>query len=227
MSVQQHEGPRRSDLVVIGLGYVGLPLSQAAVRAGLRVTGFDRNAEVVRGLNAGRSHIDDISDAELALMLEGGFTASADAAVIARASSIVICVPTPLTEHGAPNLAAVDSAVAAVAAHLRPGMLVVLESTTYPGTTEDVVRPALEAGGLRVGVDFNLAFSPSGSIPATRASGWRTPRRWSAAAHRTARRPPGGSTSASWARWWKPRARARPRCRSCWRTRTGRSTSPW
>ncbi|WP_035799625.1 nucleotide sugar dehydrogenase [Kitasatospora mediocidica] len=151
---------RNTDLVVVGLGYVGLPLARGAARAGLRVVGLDRSGAVVDGLNAGRSHIDDISDAELAEMRAQGFSATTDAAEIAGAKAVVICVPTPLTEHGAPDLTAVNSAVAAVAAHLQPGTLVVLESTTYPGTTDDVVRPALEATGLTVGTDFHLAFSP-------------------------------------------------------------------
>ncbi|GAA2744613.1 nucleotide sugar dehydrogenase [Kitasatospora cinereorecta] len=122
--------------------------------------GLDRSTKVVDGLNAGESHIDDISDAQLAEMLEKGFSATTDGSVIASAKAVVICVPTPLTEHGAPDLTAVNSAVAVVAEHLTPGTLVVLESTTYPGTTDDVVRPALEATGLRVGTDFHLAFSP-------------------------------------------------------------------
>ncbi|MFC5640620.1 MULTISPECIES: nucleotide sugar dehydrogenase [Kitasatospora] len=151
---------RDADLVVIGLGYVGLPLARGAARAGLRVIGLDRSTKVVDGLNAGESHIDDISDAQLAEMLEKGFSATTDGSVIASAKAVVICVPTPLTEHGAPDLTAVNSAVAVVAEHLTPGTLVVLESTTYPGTTDDVVRPALEATGLRVGTDFHLAFSP-------------------------------------------------------------------
>ncbi|GLW71309.1 UDP-N-acetyl-D-glucosamine dehydrogenase [Kitasatospora phosalacinea] len=148
------------DLVVIGLGYVGLPLARGATRAGLRVVGLDRSERVVEGLCGGRSHVDDISDADVAEMRAAGFAATTDAAVIADAKAVVICVPTPLTEHGAPDLGAVNGAVESVAERLRPGTLVVLESTTYPGTTDDVVRPVLEAGGLRAGVDFHLAFSP-------------------------------------------------------------------
>ncbi len=160
LEFNQHPLAAGVDLVVVGLGYVGLPLARGASGTGLRVVGLDLSTRVVEGLNAGRSHIDDLSDAEIAEMLAQGFTATTDAAVIGRAKSVVICVPTPLTEHAAPDLRAVESAVAAVAAHLRPGMLVVLESTTYPGTTDEVVRPALEAGGLVAGVDFHLAFSP-------------------------------------------------------------------
>ncbi|MEV6104405.1 nucleotide sugar dehydrogenase [Streptomyces sp. NPDC051940] len=154
------QGGEGTDLVVIGLGYVGLPLVRAAAVAGLRVVGLDLDQSVVDGLNAGRSHVDDLSDAQIAAIRARGFTATTDASVISRAKSVVICVPTPLTEHGAPDLAAVEGAVASVAAHLHPGMLVVLESTTYPGTTDEVVRPALEAGGLVAGTDFHLAFSP-------------------------------------------------------------------
>ncbi|MDT9697872.1 nucleotide sugar dehydrogenase [Streptomyces sp. P17] len=149
-----------ADLVIIGLGYVGLPLARAASASGLRVVGLDRSQSVVQGLSSGASHVDDISDADVRAMLDQGFRAVSSPEVIADAAAVVICVPTPLTDHGAPNLGAVDSAVADIAAHLKPGTLVVLESTTYPGTTDEVVRPRLEAGGLKAGTDFYLAFSP-------------------------------------------------------------------
>ncbi|QFG70021.1 nucleotide sugar dehydrogenase [Ornithinimicrobium pratense] len=148
------------DAVIIGLGYVGLPLAQEATRAGLRVVGFDINAGVVGELNAGRSHVDDLSDADVAEMVAGGFEATTDEARIGEAGAVVICVPTPLSDEGGPDLRAINAAVAAVARNLVSGMLVVLESTTYPGTTDEVVRPALEAGGLVAGTDFFLAFSP-------------------------------------------------------------------
>ncbi len=148
------------DAVIIGLGYVGLPIAQEATRAGLKVLGFDVNQGIVDALNAGRSHVDDLSDADIAEMVDGGFVATTDEARIAEAEVAVICVPTPLSEEGGPDLRAVESAVGAVARNLRPGMLVVLESTTYPGTTDEVVRPLLEAGGMVAGQDFNLAFSP-------------------------------------------------------------------
>ena len=147
-------------VVIVGLGYVGLPLAQGATRAGLRVTGLDLSAAVVATLNAARSHVDDLSDDDIAQMRAAGFTASTDPAVLSEADVVVVCVPTPLAEDGGPDLASVTSAVSAAAAHLRPGQLVVLESTTYPGTTDEVVRPILEAGGLRAGADFHLAFSP-------------------------------------------------------------------
>ena len=151
----------RHDVVILGLGYVGLPLAQQSTRAGLSVLGFDVDPAVVAALAAGRSHVDDLDDADVAAMLAAGFRPTADEALIATADTAVICVPTPLSEGDGPDLAAVIGATEAVGRHLRPGMLVVLESTTYPGTTDDVVRPRLESlSGLTAGVDFHLAFSP-------------------------------------------------------------------
>jgi nucleotide sugar dehydrogenase len=149
-----------SDLVVLGLGYVGLPLAAEAVSAGLKVTGLDLSERVVTGLNQAVSHVDDLSSADVASMLERGFTATADPACLATARTIVICVPTPLSPEGGPDLGAVTSAARTIAGHLRPDTLVILESTTYPGTTEEVVRPILEESGLVAGADFHLAFSP-------------------------------------------------------------------
>ena len=150
-----------STLVVVGLGYVGLPLVQGAVKAGLDVVGLDVNEGVVASLNAGRSHVDDLSDDEIASLLADGFRASTDESVIASSDVVVICVPTPLSADGGPDLGAVTGASEAVARNLRPGTLVVLESTTYPGTTEEVVQPILESGsGLVAGRDFHLAYSP-------------------------------------------------------------------
>jgi len=161
------------DLVVIGLGYVGLPLAQEATRAGLSVTGLDVSAGVVEGLMGARSHVDDLSDADIREMLDRGFTATTDASVIADARAVVICVPTPLTPEGGPDLGAVLGATRSIAAHLRPGHLVVLESTTYPGTTDDEVRPVLEAGGLVAGRDFHLAFSPERIDPGNEQYGMK------------------------------------------------------
>ncbi|MEY9215301.1 UDP-N-acetyl-D-glucosamine dehydrogenase [Thermobifida halotolerans] len=149
-----------SDLVVVGLGYVGLPLAHEASRSGLRVTGLDVSRHVVDGLNAGRSHIDDLSESDIADMRVAGFTATSDPSVLRGAQTIVICVPTPLTAEGSPDLGAVTAAAESIAAHLSPGTLVVLESTTFPGTTDEVLRPILEKSGLTAGRDFHLAFSP-------------------------------------------------------------------
>ncbi len=148
------------DLVVVGLGYVGLPLAQEAVRAGLSVRGFDVSPQIIEGLNAGRSHVDDLTDADVQKMLDGGFVATSDIEEIRDTDAVVICVPTPLSPDGGPDLGAVVSATSTAAEVLRPGMLVVLESTTYPGTTEEVLRPLLEKGGLSAETDFLLAYSP-------------------------------------------------------------------
>ncbi len=153
--------PSSIDVVILGLGYVGLPLAQEAARAGLTVVGLDVNEAAVASLNAGHSHVDDLTDDHIAEMLAAGFRATTDASVLDTADAAVVCVPTPLDPDGGPDLGAVRSAMGAVAAHLHPGQLVVLESTTYPGTTQDVVRPLLEeASGLTAGEDFHLAFSP-------------------------------------------------------------------
>ena len=148
------------DLAVIGLGYVGLPLAQEASRAGLRVLGIDLNERVVGGLNAGHSHVDDLHDTDIAAMRAAGFEATTDTARVRDADVAVICVPTPLSEEGGPDLRAVQAAVATVAAGAHPGMTIVLESTTYPGTTEELVRPVIEATGHVVGQDIFVAFSP-------------------------------------------------------------------
>jgi len=161
------------DLVVIGMGYVGLPLAQEATRAGVRVVGLDVSEPVVSSLNAGVSHVDDLDDADVQQMIANGFRATTDPAVIAQAAAVVICVPTPLTPEGGPDLGAVLSATASIAAHLQPGHLIILESTTYPGTTSDEVRPVLEAGGLVAGRDFHLAFSPERIDPGNPVYGMR------------------------------------------------------
>jgi UDP-N-acetyl-D-glucosamine dehydrogenase len=166
-----------SDVAIIGLGYVGLPLAKEAANAGLSVLGFDVNATLVDRLNAGRSHVDDLTDTDVAGMLDAGFRATTDDTGLASADVVVICVPTPLSQDGAPDLRAVRAAVETVARHLRAGMLVVLESTTYPGTTDEVVRPLLESAGLVAGQDFNLAYSPERIDPGNEQYGPRnTPR---------------------------------------------------
>jgi len=159
--------------VIIGLGYVGLPLAGEATRSGVQVVGLDRSAEVVAGLEAGRSHVDDLTDDDIGEMRRDGFRATTDPAVIGQARAVVICVPTPLSDDGGPDLRAVTQAVASVATNIRPGTLVVLESTSYPGTTDEVVRPILETSGLVAGVDFNLAFSPERIDPGNQEFGPR------------------------------------------------------
>ncbi|MBP2708492.1 nucleotide sugar dehydrogenase [Microbispora sp. RL4-1S] len=161
------------DLTIIGLGYVGMPLAKEATAAGLRVAGLDVDPAKVDALTAGQSYIDDLTDADLDAMLAGGFTPTLDASVLARSGTIVICVPTPLDEDHRPDLSAVEGATRTVAKHLQPGTLVVLESTTWPGTTDEVVRPILEESGLTAGEGFHLAFSPERIDPGNPKFGLR------------------------------------------------------
>jgi len=155
---------------VCGLGYVGLPLAATIARAGFPVIGFDIDAAKVAMLNAGGSYIGAVPEEEMArLVTAGTFRATGDFAGLATCDVIVICVPTPLTRHREPDLSFVENTAAVIAAHLRAGQLVVLESTTYPGTTNGVVRPILEAVGLRSGRDFFLAFSPEREDPGNAA----------------------------------------------------------
>jgi nucleotide sugar dehydrogenase len=148
--------------VIMGQGYVGLPLAQGLANTGTQksVLGFDVSERVVNNLNNGISHIDDISNAEVSEIIAKGYRATCTPADIATADTVVICVPTPLYETGEPDLSYVESAVQLIADNMSPGTLVVLESTTYPGTTEDLVRPMLEKGGRELDKDFYLAFSP-------------------------------------------------------------------
>jgi len=148
------------DLVVVGLGYVGLPLARRACAVGLSVAGLDVSPRVVAGLTAGRSHVPDVSRRDVRRMAAAGFRATSNCSVIAAADTVVICVPTGLTAGGTPDLGDVIAASSTIAGRLRPGTLVVLESTTYPGTTEEVVLPILERSGLTAGVDFYLGYSP-------------------------------------------------------------------
>lgn len=146
---------------IIGLGYVGLPTAMAAARSGWKVLGFDIDASRVEALNQGRSHVADVSDADLAEMIHSHrFTATTEGARLAECDVALICVPTPINRSKEPDLSAVVSASEMIACALRPGQLIVLESTTYPGTTVEVVQPILESTGLKAGQDFYLAFAP-------------------------------------------------------------------
>ena len=146
---------------IIGLGYVGLPLAVELARAGYRVLGYDVSQRVVDGLNAGRSHIKDVKDADLQEILKAGkFEATADPSRLAEPDAISICVPTPLSKYKDPDVSFIVAATEAVKATLRRGQAIILESTTYPGTTREIMLPALESTGLTVGDDFFLAFSP-------------------------------------------------------------------
>jgi UDP-N-acetyl-D-glucosamine dehydrogenase len=152
---------RRARVAIVGLGYVGLPLATAFAEAQFSVTGFDVDADRVASVNAGISHIGDVPSSQLARLIAAGLLrATADGDELGAADVIVVCVPTPLTDAGEPDLRFVVAAVDRVARSLRRGQLVILESTTYPGTTREIVQPRLEATGLLVGRDIFLAFSP-------------------------------------------------------------------
>lgn len=156
----------RAAVAVVGAGYVGIPLARHFLDAGHPVIVHDTDPAKVDALRAGVSPLRHLpGDWAAKAAAAGNLTASADPACLAGADAVILCVPTPLTAHREPDLSCVRAAVAATAAVLRPGMLVVLESTTWPGTTEEVVRPLLEAGGLRAGADFFLAFSPEREDP--------------------------------------------------------------
>lgn len=152
---------RSATVAVVGLGYVGLPLAVEFARAGFRVLGFDVNARVVDRLRRGESHIQDVPAADVAeLVRSGRFEATTDAARLGEAQAVSIAVPTPLVKTRDPDMSYVQAAAATVVRHAHPGLLVVLESTTYPGTTKELLQPAFEAQGFTVGHDVFLAFSP-------------------------------------------------------------------
>src|SRR3954454_11618184 len=152
---------RQARVGVIGLGYVGLPLVVEFARAGFDVTGFDVDASKTDSINAGRSYIPDVAEADLAACVRAGkIRATTDMSLLGEMDAIDICVPTPLRKTKDPDLSYVVHAVEAVAASLKRGQLVILESTTYPGTTDEVVQPMLVAKGFKADVDFFLAFSP-------------------------------------------------------------------
>jgi len=158
----------RKAAAVVGLGYVGLPMAVALAKAGYRVYGLDVDGEKIDRLNAGRSTVIDIDD-ETIRSVRDRFAAGGDYAVISRADAVVICVPTPLTPEREPDLTHIRSAVAAMLPHLKRGTLIALESTTYPGTTDELIRRVVEeARGWRVGEDFHLCYSPERIDPGNR-----------------------------------------------------------
>lgn len=163
---------RNARIGVIGLGYVGLPLAVEMGKAGFHVTGLDIAADRVASLNAGRNYIQDVSDQDLTQLLEQKrFVASTDFAALADIDAVSICVPTPLRKGKDPDISYILGAVEEVQKHLHRGQLIVLESTTYPGTTHEVVYPQLSKTGLKVGEDFFLAFSPERIDPGNQQYG--------------------------------------------------------
>jgi UDP-N-acetyl-D-glucosamine dehydrogenase len=160
-SLQHRLETRIAKVGVVGLGYVGLPLLVELGRAGFEAVGFDLDSRKVSAIGEGRSYIPDVSESEVAALVSTGrLRATTDFAEIATLNSVNICVPTPLRKTKDPDMSYVVSAVETIARHLRPGLLVILESTTYPGTTDELVKPILERSGLVTGRDFFLAFSP-------------------------------------------------------------------
>jgi len=152
---------RTAHVCVIGLGYVGLPLAVELARAGFLVTGLDVSKQRAAAIREGRSYIGDVRSEDVAGLVNAGrLTATTDYGVLDRIDVVFICVPTPFTENKAPDLSFIVAAATGIAEHLHPGQLIVLQSTTHPGTTEEDVLPILERTGLRAGVDFHLAFSP-------------------------------------------------------------------
>ena len=152
---------RDATVAIIGLGYVGLPLAVEFAKAGLRVIGYDVSQRVVDQLKAGRSHVQDVSSDEVAAMLTSGrFTPTTDERMLGNADAISIAVPTPLVKTRDPDMSYVIAAAEAIGRYAHPGMVIVLESTTYPGTTREVLMPLLTGRGLTIGEDVFLAFSP-------------------------------------------------------------------
>ena len=157
---------RESIIGIIGMGYVGLPLAVAAYDAGYATIGFDVDPDKISGLNAGQSPIGRIGDEKIALMRNAEkFEVTNDYGRLVECDAVIICVPTPLNKYREPDLTYVVDTTKAIADYLRPGQLISLESTTYPGTTRDVMRPILEKGGLKSGQDFFLAYSPEREDP--------------------------------------------------------------
>jgi UDP-N-acetyl-D-glucosamine dehydrogenase len=159
--LQEKIRSRKAKVGIAGLGYVGLPLAAEFARQGFRVTGIDLETEKIDQINTGKSYIGDVSSEEIARLVEQGLLrASSDFNVLDELDTINICVPTPLRKTKDPDLSYILAAVEQIQKHLHPGMLVILESTTYPGTTEEFILPRLAETGLEVGCDFFLCFSP-------------------------------------------------------------------
>ncbi len=161
MDLKELISKKEAKVAIIGMGYVGLPHAVAMAEAGFFVYGIDINKERVADLNNGKSYIGDVKDSELKGIIEKKkFLSSDDNDLLAEANVIIICVPTPLDKNKIPNISYIQSSAKEIAKRLKNDQLIILESTTYPGTTEEVILPLLEEGGLKVGKDFYLAFAP-------------------------------------------------------------------
>ncbi len=169
MSLKDKIESKEAQICIIGLGYVGLPFAVEFARLGFQVTGLDVNEKRVAAIKQGKSYISDVPGDKIAsLVTAGRLKATTDYEALREADVIFICVPTPFDEMKAPDLSFIVRASEGIKAHLRPEQLIVLQSTTYPGTTEEVVLPILERSGLKAGVDFYLAFSPERINPGDR-----------------------------------------------------------
>ncbi len=178
LSPQDKISNRSAHIGIIGLGYVGLPLAVAFAKAGFRVTGVDVDGRKVGAIKAGHSYIPDVPDDDLAPHVQAGrLTATSDYDVLRDVDAVFICVPTPYDAQRAPDLSYIRAASEGIRPRLKPGQLVILQSTTYPGTTEEVMQPILEQSGLEAGVDFYLAFSPERIDPGNKQwSAYNTPK---------------------------------------------------
>lgn len=165
-SLEQKITKKQAVVGILGLGYVGLPLAREFASAGVKVLGFDIDEKKVKVLNSGRSIIKHIPHEQVKSMVKSGlFTATADMSQIKKADAVLICVPTPLTKNREPDMQYIEKSSQTIAKSLRKEQLIVLESSTYPGTTREVMKPILEATGLIAGKDFYLAFSPEREDP--------------------------------------------------------------
>jgi len=169
MSLAQRLAEHNAHVVVVGLGYVGLPMAMAIAKAGFGVVGYDLDGSRVEAVNQGKPYICDVAAAELEEMVAGGrLRASSDPGCLGQADVVLICVPTPINRWKEPDLACVQSAARQVLAHLHPQELVILESTTYPGTTTELFAPVLASSALRLGEDYWVAYSPERIDPGNR-----------------------------------------------------------
>jgi UDP-N-acetyl-D-glucosamine dehydrogenase len=177
-TLQEKIANRTAHVAVIGLGYVGLPLATAFAKAGFRTIGVEVNQSKVDAITAGRSYIPDVPDEDLIPHVQSGrLTAFSDYDVLREADAIFICVPTPYDAQRAPDLSFIQAASYGIRPRMKPGQLIVLQSTTYPGTTEEIVQPILEKSGLKVGEDIYLAFSPERIDPGNKQwSAYNTPK---------------------------------------------------
>src|SRR5690554_2275074 len=152
---------KTANLGVIGLGYVGLPLAVEKAKAGFKTVGFDIQESKVKMVNEGKNYIGDVVNEDLEKIVNSGLlSATTDFSQVATSDRVSICVPTPLDEHQQPDISYVKTSAESIVPYMHKDMLIVLESTTYPGTTEEVLKPILESSGLKCGKDFYLAFSP-------------------------------------------------------------------